>query len=235
MNIIIVKDKEQGGQKGYEFFRQCKEQGSKVFGLATGSTPLTTYQHIVDSDLDFSDCVSVNLDEYVDLPADNPQSYHYFMNEHLFKFKPFQYSYLPNGMNQDAAEETARYDRVIDENPVDVQLLGIGRNGHIGFNEPGTPFDSLTHKVHLTESTIQANSRFFDSMEEVPKYAYSMGIASIMKAKKILLEAYGQDKAEAIAATVEGPITEEVPASILQQHDDVTLIIDEAAASKLSR
>lgn len=235
MNIIVVKDKEQGGQKGYEFFRQCKEDGATVFGLATGSTPITTYQHIVDSDLDFSDCISVNLDEYVGLPADNPQSYHYFMNEHLFKFKPFEYSYVPDGTNLDADDETKRYDRIIDENPVDLQLLGIGRNGHIGFNEPGTSFDSLTHEVHLTESTIQANSRFFDSMDEVPKYAYSMGIASIMKAKKILLEAYGEDKADAILATVEGPITEDVPASILQQHNDVTLIIDEASASKLSR
>lgn len=235
MNIIVVKNKAEGGQKGYEFFRQCKEEGATVFGLATGSTPSTTYEAIVKSDLDFSDCISINLDEYVGLAADNEQSYHYYMKEHLFKFKPFKHSYLPDGTNLDAEAETAHYNQIIDENPVDVQLLGIGRNGHIGFNEPGTSFDSLTHKVHLTESTIQANSRFFDSMDEVPKYAYSMGIASIMKAKKIVLEAFGEDKAEAIKATDEGEVTEEVPASILQTHDDVTLIIDEAAASLLTK
>lgn len=235
MNIIVVKDKEQGGKRAYELFRDCKEQGATVFGLATGSTPLTTYEHIVESDFDFSDCISINLDEYVGLAADNPQSYRYYMNEHLFKFKPFKHSYLPDGTNLNADEETARYNQIIDDNPVDVQLLGIGRNGHIGFNEPGTSFDSLTHKVHLTESTIQANSRFFDSMDEVPKYAYSMGIASIMKAKKIVLEAFGEDKAEAIKAMVEGPVTEDVPASVLQTHPDVTLIIDEAAASQLTK
>lgn len=233
MNIIVVKNKAEGGQKGYEFFRQCKEEGATVFGLATGSTPSTTYEAIVKSDLDFSDCISINLDEYVGLKPTDPQSYHYFMNEHLFKYKPFKHSYIPDGTNLDAQAETTRYNQIIDEHPIDLQLLGLGRNGHIGFNEPGTPFDSLTSKIKLTQSTIDANARFFDHQDDVPKEAYSMGIGSIMKAKHILLEAYGSEKAKAIKAMIEGPVTPEVPASVLQKHANVTVIIDEAAASLL--
>lgn len=233
MNVIVVKDANEGGQRGYEVFKNAKDGGAKVFGLATGSTPLTTYQRLCDSEIDFSSCVSVNLDEYVGLGPDNDQSYAYFMQKNLFAKKPFAHSYIPNGLAKDTAKEMARYDKVIADNPVDLQILGIGRNGHIGFNEPGTPFDSTTHEVKLTQSTIEANSRFFANKDDVPKYAYSMGMASIMKAKHILLEAYGEAKADAIAKTIEGPVTEDVPASILQKHDNVTVIIDEAAASKL--
>ena len=233
MKIITVKDQVAGGKEALKVYQNEMKNGAKVFGLATGSTPITTYKEIVASDLDFSNCISINLDEYVGLKPTDPQSYHYFMNEHLFKYKPFKHSYIPDGTNLDAQAETTRYNQIIDEHPIDLQLLGLGRNGHIGFNEPGTPFDSLTSKIKLTQSTIDANARFFDHQDDVPKEAYSMGIGSIMKAKHILLEAYGNEKAEAIKAMIEGPVTPEVPASVLQNHANVTVIIDEAAASLL--
>lgn len=235
MKIIIVKDSQEGGREGFKVFKEALENGAKVFGLATGSTPETTYAEIVASELDFSKCISINLDEYVGLAGDDVQSYRYFMNEHLFKAKPFAASYLPDGLATDAAKETARYDALIAENPIDLQLLGIGQNGHIGFNEPGSPFDGGTQKIRLTESTIEANSRFFENEDQVPKYAYSMGIGSIMKAKKILLEAYGSSKAEVIEKMVNGPVTTDVPASILQKHPDVVVIVDEAAAALLTK
>ena len=235
MKVIIVKDQNAGGKEAFKLYENEMQNGAKVFGLATGSTPITTYEELVASDLDFSDCISVNLDEYVGLTPDNDQSYHYFMNEHLFKYKKFKHSYVPDGTNMDAAAETARYDKIIEENPIDLQLLGLGRNGHIGFNEPGTPFDSTTHKIKLTQSTIDANSRFFEREEDVPKEAYSMGIGSIMTAKHILLEAYGDKKAEAIQKMIQGPVTTDVPASVLQNHPNVTVIIDEAAAALLDR
>ena len=235
MKIIIVKDSNEGGQKGFEVFQKAKQSGAKVFGLATGSTPITTYQNICDSDLDFTQDVSINLDEYVGLAANNPQSYHYFMQKNLFDKKPFKRSFVPDGKAVDISKELKYYDQVINNHPVDLQILGIGRNGHIGFNEPGTPFDSTTHEVALTKSTIDANSRFFDNENEVPKSAISMGLSSIMKSKHILMEAYGEKKAKAIQAMIEGPVTPEVPASILQKHDNVTVIIDEAAASLLKK
>ena len=185
------------------------------------------------SDLDFTDMTSINLDEYVGLAPDNVQSYHYFMQEHLFKFKPFKASYVPDGLAKDVQAECARYNQLIKDNPIDLQVLGIGQNGHIAFNEPGTPFDSVTHEVDLTESTIQANSRFFDSIDEVPKSAICMGIADIMAAKEIVLLAKVESKAKAIKAMVEGPVTTDVPASILQKHPHVTVIADQAAASLL--
>lgn len=235
MEVIIVKDQAEGGKKGYEVFADEIQNGAKVFGLATGSTPVTTYKEIVASDLDFSDKTSINLDEYVGMAPDDKQSYNYFMKSHLFDYKPFKKSYLPNGLATDADAETKRYDKIIDDNPIDLQILGIGRNGHIGFNEPGTSRDITTHKVPLTQSTIDANARFFDNEEDVPKFAYSMGLASIMKSKHILLEAFGEDKADAIKGMIEGPDTIDLPASILQEHPNVTVIIDEAAASKLSK
>ena len=202
-------------------------------GLATGSTPLAFYDEIRKSDLDFSDMTSVNLDEYVGLAADNDQSYHHFMQENLFRAKSFQESFLPNGLASDLQEETRRYDQVIAEHPIDFQILGIGHNGHIGFNEPGTSFDVTTHVVNLAEDTIKANSRFFDSIDDVPKQAISMGIQSIMQSKMIVLMAYGQGKADAIKQMIEGPVTEDLPASVLQKHPNVVVIVDEAAASAL--
>ncbi|KAF0506818.1 glucosamine-6-phosphate deaminase [Pediococcus pentosaceus] len=234
MKVIIVKDNVEGGKEGYKLFADAKKNGATTFGLATGSTPITTYQEIIKSDLDFTDSISINLDEYVGLPEDSDQSYDYFMHENLFNAKPFKHSYLPNGRAADLEAEAKHYDQIIEDNPVDLQILGIGRNGHIGFNEPGTPADSTTHKVSLTQSTIDANARFFEHEEDVPRYAISMGLASIMKSKHILIEAYGEDKANAIKGMIEGPVTTDLPASVLQNHDNVTVIIDEAAASKLS-
>ena len=155
------------------------------------------------------------------------------MNQHLFQYKPFKRSYLPDGQAKDIQAECSRYNQILAENPVDFQVLGIGQNGHIAFNEPGTPFDSVTHEVALTESTIKANARFFDSIDEVPKSAICMGIANIMAAKEIILLAKGESKAKAIKAMVEGPVTTDVPASVLQKHPSVTVIADQAAASLL--
>ena len=155
------------------------------------------------------------------------------MRKHLFDKKPFKKSYVPDGMTKDVAATCKEYDQIIKDNPIDVQLLGIGRNGHIAFNEPGTPFDIGTHEVKLTENTIKANSRFFDNEDEVPKSAICMGNANIMQAKKVVLMAFGEKKAQAIKEMIEGPVTEQVPASILQKHPDVTIIVDKAAAQEL--
>ena len=234
MQIIVVKDQQAGGKAALKVFAAAKARGVKVFGLATGGTPETTYAELVASDLDFTDSISINLDEYVGLAANHPQSYAYYMHHHLFFAKPFAASYLPNGLATDPAAECARYDQILADHHVGLQLLGIGRNGHIGFNEPGSPFDGTTHEVALTLSTIAANARFFARPADVPKRALSMGIGAIMQADQILLEAYGSDKAAAIQAMIEGPVTTAVPASVLQQHPNVIVILDQAAAAKLS-
>ena len=232
LKIIKVKDRNEGGKKAFELIKEAIQSGAKVFGLATGSTPETLYRELRESDLDFSDKIAINLDEYIGLSKDHPQSYHTFMKKQLFDYKPFKQIFIPDGLG-DENTEPEKYDKIIDAHPIDVQILGIGTNAHIGFNEPGTPFDSKTHKVTLTQETIDANKRYFDSEEEVPRHAFSMGIQSIMSAKKIILMAYGENKAEAIERTVHGPVTEEVPSSILQTHPDVVIIVDEEAASKL--
>lgn len=235
MNIVKVKNSSEGGKVAFNIIKKdMDEQSIQTLGLATGSTPESLYQELVKSDLDFSDINSVNLDEYVGLAPSDDQSYDYFMKEHLFNAKPFKHNYLPNGLATDSEKECERYDKIIAENPIDIQILGIGENGHIGFNEPGSSFEATTSEVTLTQSTIEANSRNFTNIEDVPTKAYSMGIKSIMQARKIILLAYGTKKAEAIFNTVEGAITEDVPASALQNHPDVTIIVDEAAASKLS-
>lgn len=233
MKVIKIFNQEEGGKIAFNLLKEKIEQGAKTLGLATGSSPITFYNEILASNLDFSNMSSINLDEYVGLTENDNQSYHYFMKKHLFNGKPFKENYLPDGLAKNLEEEVKRYDAIIDSHPIDFQVLGIGRNGHIGFNEPGTPFDSSTHVVELTQNTIEANSRFFDSIDQVPTRAISMGIGSIMKSKSIILVAYGEDKADAIYKTVKGGVTEEVPASILQNHPDVTIIVDEAAASKL--
>lgn len=235
MKVIVVKDKFEGGKKAAEIFKQEHDNGAKVFGLATGGTPETTYKYLTESDIDFSNDTSINLDEYVGLSASDEQSYHYYMQKHLFDKKPFAHSYLPDGKDLDAKRETTRYSELVKEHPIDLQLLGIGENGHIGFNEPGTSFDSTTSKIHLTDSTIKANSRYFATPADVPEYAYSMGIGEIMQAKKILLEAFGENKAQAIKQMIKGQITEDVPASVLQKHPDVTVIVDEKAAALLDK
>ncbi|MBO0432339.1 glucosamine-6-phosphate deaminase [Enterococcus sp. DIV0660C] len=233
MEIIRVKNAEEGGKKAFEIIKDSMANGAKVLGLATGSTPITLYKEMTSSDIDFSDMTSVNLDEYVGLGGSDEQSYRHFMNVQLFDKKPFKATYVPNGKAEDLAAACKEYDKTIDENPIDIQILGIGQNGHIGFNEPGAPFDGTTSVVDLTESTINANKRFFDKVEDVPTKAVSMGIGSILKGKKIVLMAYGENKADAIKGMVDGPVTTEMPASALQNHDNVVVIIDEEAASKL--
>lgn len=235
MKVITVKNQLEGAKIGFDLLKEAMDNGAKTLGLATGSTPVEFYNQIVKSDLDFSDMTSVNLDEYVGLDGSDEQSYRYFMSKHLFNEKPFKENFLPNGKAADLEAETKAYDQIIAEHPIDFQILGIGQNGHIGFNEPGTSFEETTHVVDLQESTIKANARFFENEEDVPRQAISMGIASIMAAKSIVLMAYGDSKAEAIKGMVEGEITEDMPASILQKHADVVVIADEAAAALLSK
>lgn len=235
MKVITVKNQLEGAKIGFDLLKEAMDNGAKTLGLATGSTPVEFYNQIVKSNLDFSDMTSVNLDEYVGLDGSDEQSYRYFMSKHLFNEKPFKENFLPNGKAADLEAETKAYDQIIAEHPIDFQILGIGQNGHIGFNEPGTSFEETTHVVDLQESTIKANARFFENEEDVPRQAISMGIASIMAAKSIVLMAYGESKAEAIKGMVEGEITEDMPASILQKHTDVVVIADEAAATLLSK
>lgn len=234
MQLIKVEDKLSGSKEGLQIIESAIKAGKvSTLGLATGSTPETLYAEFIKSDVDTSEITTVNLDEYVGLAASDPNSYHYYMNDLLFSKKKFKESYLPDGLAEDAEAECNRYEGILNEHPVDIQILGIGTNGHIGFNEPGTPFDSLTHKVLLTESTREANKIYFEKEEDVPTHAYSMGIKSIMNAKKIILLAFGKSKAEAIKATVNGPVSEDCPASALQNHPDVTIIVDNEAASLL--
>ena len=207
-----------------------------VIGLATGASPIGTYKQLIEwynkGDLDFSEIRSVNLDEYKGLSADNPQSYAHYMYTNLFKYVNIapENINIPNGLEFDDAIECARYDTVLQNlGGIDLQLLGIGGNGHIGFNEPGNNFDKSTHCVALSENTIQANSRFFESIDEVPKFAYTMGIKNIMQAKSILLIASGEAKAQAMYDAFYGPITPSCPGSILQLHNNVTVVADEAA------
>ncbi len=202
-----------------------------VLGLATGSTPVGTYKQLIEwykkGDIDFSAVKSINLDEYVGLMGDNEQSYCYFMNENLFRHINInlEHTYVPNGVAADPEEECRRYDALIEEvGGIDLQLLGIGHNGHIGFNEPGQAFEKTTHIVKLGESTIQANARFFESIDDVPRQAITMGIKSIMQAKKLLLIANGPDKKEIVEKALYGPVTPSVPASILQFHPNLTVI-----------
>ncbi|EKS19394.1 glucosamine-6-phosphate deaminase [Streptococcus urinalis FB127-CNA-2] len=234
MKVINVKNAQEGGLVAFNLLKKELDKGAKTLGLATGSTPIPFYEELVSSDIDFSQLTSINLDEYVGLAPSNDQSYHYFMHKHLFDAKPFKDNFLPDGLAKDLEVETDHYNHIIDEHPIDFQILGIGRNGHIGFNEPGTSFDENTHVVDLEQSTIEANSRFFSSIDQVPKQALSMGIASILKSKMIVLMAYGKDKASAIKGMIEGPVTEEMPASILQKHDNVIVIVDDEAASELN-
>ena len=212
-----------------------------VLGLATGSTPVGIYQQLIEwykkGDLDFSTVKTVNLDEYKGLPAENIQSYHYFMTKNLFSQVNIntESTYLPDGTQGDSEIECSRFNNLIEElGGIDLQLLGLGHNGHIGFNEPGDSFEKGTHCVALTESTIEANSRLFEEGEIVPKYAYTMGIKTIMLAKKILLVVSGEEKADILLKALTGPVTPSLPASILQLHPDLTVVADDAALSKIN-
>lgn len=243
MRIIVAKDYKDMSRKAANIISaQIITKPNCVLGLATGSSPIGTYDQLIEwyekGDLDFSQVSSVNLDEYRGLDHDHDQSYYYFMHEHLFdrvNINPANTN-VPDGTEPDAEKECRRYEELIASyGGVDLQLLGLGHNGHIGFNEPAPAFDKETHCVDLTESTIEANKRFFASADDVPRQAYTMGIGTIMKSKKILVVVSGEDKAEIVAKAFCGDVTPEVPASILQFHPDVTVVVDEAAASKLPR
>lgn len=213
-----------------------------VLGLATGSSPVGTYKQLIEwyekGDLDFSRISTVNLDEYKGLAPDCDQSYRYFMNYHLFDHVNIDKAntHVPNGLEMDSQKACADYNAIIEQSGgIDLQLLGLGRNGHIGFNEPGEAFEKETHCVALTKSTIEANKGYFKSEADMPKQAYTMGIKNIMQAKKILVIVSGESKAEALKKVLYGPITPAVPASILQLHHDVIFVADEAALSKIKR
>lgn len=242
MRIYRAKDYRDMSRKAANILSaQVIMKPDAVLGLATGSTPEGTYAQLIEwynkGDIDFSQVTTVNLDEYKGLLPDDEQSYHYFMHKHFFdhiNIDPARI-HLPDGTEEDSEKACSDYNRVIRSvGGVDMQLLGIGGNGHIGFNEPNQAFEKETHCVVLKEETIRANSRFFDSIDKVPHFAYTMGIKSIMQAKTILLIASGEAKADAIYNTVCGPVTPAVPASILQLHNNVIIVADEAALSKVN-
>ena len=233
MKFITVENYDELSKLAAEIIgNQVKSKPESVLGLATGSSPIGTYENLVkeynSGNLDFSKVVSVNLDEYVGLNGDNDQSYRYFMNKHLFSHINIKETYVPSGVKEDMEAECVAYDKKIEElGGIDLQLLGIGLDGHIGFNEPDEVFVKGTHLVELDESTIEANARFFASKDEVPTVAITMGMLPIMQAKKVLLIANGKNKEEILKKAFYGPITPMVPASILQLHKDVTVIFSE--------
>ncbi len=241
MQIYIEENYEKmSKQAAYLLASQIRLKSQSVIGLATGGTPVGMYKELVrmhkEEGLDFSQITSFNLDEYCPISRDNPQSYYYYMMDNLFNhvnIKPDKIN-IPNGNAEDIEAECKSYEKkIMDAGGIDFQVLGIGNNGHIGFNEPDDKFEAFTHLVHLDEGTIQANSRFFNSIDEVPRRAISMGIKTIMLAKKIMLLANGKNKAPIIKETIFGEITPKVPASVLQLHPDVTFILDEEAASEI--
>lgn len=240
MKVIVCKNTEELANEALKVMLDViKSKESPVIGLATGSSPIGLYNAMIrdhkENGTSYKNVKSVNLDEYVGLGIESDQSYVYFMNDNLFKGIDIDKNNtnLPNGKADDMNAECDRYTALLDSMPQDIQLLGIGGNGHIGFNEPGTPFDSTTHIVELQERTRIDNARFFSSLDEVPTHAITMGIKNIMNAKKILVVANGKSKADAVYSMVKGEITESCPASVLQNHNDVTVIVDEDAASKL--
>jgi glucosamine-6-phosphate deaminase len=211
-----------------------------VLGLPTGSTPLGAYRELIrmhkEEDLDFSQIVTFNMDEYVNLPEDHPQSYHYFMHQNFFSHINIHPTnvHIPSGDPQSIDQTCRQYEQLIkDEGGLDLQLGGIGSNGHIAFNEPGSSLASLTRVKTLDERTIQDNARFFDRLQDVPRYAITMGVGTIMSARRVVLLASGKNKAGAVADAVEGPITAQCPASAVQMHRMATIIVDSPAAAKL--
>ncbi len=240
MRVIVCKDYEAMSKEGAKLFAsQMILKPNSILGLATGSTPIGLYKNLIEmnkaGEIDFSDITSFNLDEYYPLSPENDQSYRYFMNENLFNHVNIDKArtFVPNGLSQNPEEEGAKYDDMMEKaGGVDIQLLGIGQNGHIGFNEPDENLITGTHLTDLTENTIQANSRFFNSIDEVPTKAITMGMASIMKAKKIVLLASGASKKAVVQELLNDHITTSVPATLLKLHPDVVLICDEEAYGK---
>lgn len=241
MKVIVTKDYDELCQKAFEVMKEYIKPG-KVLGLATGSSPIGLYKKMIEyhknTGASFKDITTYNLDEYVGLPITHPESYYAFMHRNLFDHVDIDEKniHIPSGLGENLDKQCADYETAIEKAGVDIQLLGIGSDGHIAFNEPGTAFDSPTHITDLAESTIKDNARFFDNdMSKVPTQAATQGIGTIMKAKNILLVANGANKADAVKAMIEGPIDEKCPASILQKHSSVVVVLDEAAASKLSK
>lgn len=240
MKVIIAKDYEEMSKKAFEVMREVvKGNPRAVLGLATGSTPIGLYKNMIEDHkqncTSYREIRTVNLDEYAGLDYSSDQSYVYFMRHNLFDHIDIDLknTNIENGKAADRQAECDRYNALLEKMPRDIQVLGIGSNGHIAFNEPGTPFGSVTHIVDLAESTIKDNSRMFKSIDEVPRQAFTMGLKNIMNAKKILILANGANKAKAVYGLVKGEVTERVPASILQLHPDCTLVCDEAAAALL--
>lgn len=240
MKIIVTKDyKELSARAAKVMLDVVKSNPYAVLGLATGTTPLGLYAHMIadheKNGTSYAHIRTTNLDEYKGLPKTHEQSYAYFMKKNLFDKLDIEAenTNIENGTAADEGKECARYDALLEQLPRDIQLLGLGSNGHIAFNEPGTPFGSGTHVVTLAESTVKDNARLFEDISEVPRKAFTMGIKQIMQAKKILILASGANKADAVYRTVKGEVTEEVPASVLQLHPDCILIADKAAAAKL--
>ena len=240
MKVIIAKDYEEMSKKAFEVMREVvKGNPRAVLGLATGSTPIGLYKNMIEDHkqncTSYREIRTVNLDEYAGLDYSSDQSYVYFMRSNLFDYIDIDLknTNIENGKAADRQAECDRYNRLLEGMQQDIQVLGIGSNGHIAFNEPGTPFGSVTHIVDLAESTIRDNSRMFRSIDEVPRQAFTMGLKNIMNAKKILILANGANKAKAVYGLVKGEVTEAVPASVLQLHPDCTLVCDEAAAELL--
>lgn len=238
MKVVIAKDYDEMSKKAFDVMSDVvKANPNAVIGLATGSTPIGLYKNMIkdheENGTSYKNVKTVNLDEYAGLDYSSDQSYVYFMRHNLFDHidVDLKNTNIENGKAADRQAECARYNALLDMLQQDIQVLGIGSNGHIAFNEPGTPFGSETHIVDLTESTIKDNSRLFERIEDVPRQAFTMGLKNIMHAKKILILANGANKAKAVYGLVKGEVTENVPASILQLHPDCILICDEAAAS----
>ncbi|KIL50050.1 glucosamine-6-phosphate deaminase [Jeotgalibacillus soli] len=243
MKLVKVKNYEELSAFAAEKILEKVRSSNRVsLGLATGGTPVRTYELLIDDfkkrKTSYQHVHTYNLDEYVGIAADAQTSYQYYMFEHLFNHIdiPKENVHLPNGTAENILQETQRYEDAIDKlKGVDLQLLGIGENGHIGFNEPGTPFDRTTHVTELEESTREANSRYFNSLDEVPTHAITMGIATILKSKEIVLLASGEKKAEALYQMFNGEISNNCPASVLRNHPNVIVVADEQAASKLEK
>ncbi len=241
IETIVKADGEQASHAVADLIAaQIRRKADSVLGLATGGTPVQTYRRLIKmnrgGEVDFSGVTSFNLDEYIGLRGDHPQSFRAFMNEQLFDHINIDLArtFVPDGCAADVAAHCAKYESMIESaGGIDLQLLGLGHNGHIAFNEPGSPRDSRTRQVDLTPETIEKNARFFDSIDEVPCHAITMGIATILDARQIVLLATGAGKADAVAKMLEGPVDESHPASLLRNHDHVTVVLDQDAAGGL--
>ena len=239
-NVVIAEDYDLVSSEAFKIMRSVLTKDKPVLGLATGSSPVGLYKKMIadhnSNNTSYKNVITFNLDEYIGIPRNHEQSYYTFMHENLFNSLniPEENIHIPRGDCEDMEAECARYEEELSKYVIDLQVLGIGSDGHIAFNEPGVSFDSLTHVMELTEQTRRDNARFFDDdINEVPTHAITMGLASIMKASKIIVIATGANKADAVYGMVKGPKSSDCPASILQDHDDVTVILDNDAASRI--